>query len=418
MELIYNIPILKALEMYYDGEKCGEAEGLLNAVEKKLGYPLPQLLRDFIRDYGYMSINRGALLVLHPLDIWKMSLPGDETDEDYIVFGKVNHNLLAIKASNEYAEDKTLDPKFLVGTVNDEEKSVTWTQYIITMSFFLFEMFRVNLYDDCTCSDVRGAEDTAAAMELYGIDARKFTPFDGKTFYAICGDGKMFALASYSSEGVLDRLFTLMKGDNWDLSGQRFAALKTEDINGLLSWCFYGTDPDYERSLMLNNEMIRREELNGASKYVITEQKKISARSLWALGRTDEAEKMYTEMINSVLNDNSDNGQKTLISVLKAANNFFLDTGKTTEYEKYSAMLKELCEKAENYDAIGSMYWSQAQQIDHDLNRIDEAMGLYDKAIEAFKKAPKPNKHDIARCQQLKGEARRRKKDVAKNDKE
>ncbi len=412
MELIYNIPILKAFEMYYDGEKCGEAEGLLDAVEKKLGYPLPQLLRDFVRDYGYMSINRGLLRVLHPLDMWRMSLE----NEDYIVFGKVGDSYVAIKASREYFTNKTYDPKFLSGTVNEEEHSIIWTQYIITLSFFFCEMFRTNLYDDCKCSDVRGVRETAAAMELYGIDARKFTPFDGKTHYAICGDNKMFVIADYSAAGEFNRMFTLMKGDNWELSGQRFAALKTEDINGLLSGCFYGVNPDYERSLMLNNELIRRAELNGAGKHVITEQKKISARSLWALGRIDEAEKMYSEMIDSVLNDTSGYGQKTLISVLEAAVNFFLDTGKTTEYEKYSAMLKELCEKAEDFDAIGSMYWAQAQQIDHDLNRIDEAIEMYEKAIEAFKKAPKPNKHDIARCQQLRGEARRRKKDAARND--
>lgn len=407
MEFIYNIPILKALEMYYDGEKCGEAEGLLDAVEKKLGYPLPQLLRDFVRDYGYMSINRGEILVLHPLDMRLMSLDG----EDYIVFGKVSGGYAAIKA-----KDNSSDPKILVGTVNDEEHSVVWNQYIITLSFVLFEMFRTNLYDDCKCSDVRGAEDAAAAMELYGIDARKFTPFDGKTYYAICGDGKIFAMVSYSSVGEIDRLFALMKGDNWDLSGQRFAALKTEDVNGLLSNCFYSADPDYEHALMLNNEMIRREELNGSGKYVIIEQKKISARSLWALGRTGEAEKLYTEMIDSVLDDTSDKGQKTLISVLKAATNFFLDIGKTTEYEKYTAMLSGLCEKTQDYDTIGAMYWAQAQQIDHDLIRIDEAIELYEKAIEAFKKAPKPNKHDIARCQQLRGEARRRKKDSARNN--
>ncbi len=412
MELIYNIPILKALEMYYDGEKYGEAEGLLDAVEKKLGYPLPELLRDFVRDYGYMSINRGLLRVLHPLDMWKMSLG----DEDYIVFGKVGDSFVAIKASNEYFTDKTYDPKFLSGTVNEEEHSIVWTKYIISLSFFFSEMFRTNLYDDCKCSIVEGIPETTAAMKLYGINAQKFSPFDGKTHYAICGDSKMFVMVYYSAAGEIRRMFTLMKGDNWDLSGQRFAALKDEDINGLLSGCFYSADPDHERSLMLNNELIRREELNGAGKYVITEQKKISARSLWALGRTDEAEKLYKDMIDSVLDDTSENGQKTLISVLKAATNFFLDTGKTTEYEKYSAILTELCEKAENYDAIGSMYWSQAQQIDHDLNRIDEAMKLYDKAIEAFKKAPKPNKHDIARCQQLKGEARRRKKGAAKSD--
>ncbi len=412
MELIYNIPILKALEMYYDGEKYGEAEGLLDAVEKKLGYPLPELLRDFVRDYGYMSINRGLLRVLHPLDMWCMSLD----NEDYIVFGKVGDSFVAIKASSEYFTDKTYDPEFLSGTVNEEEHSIVWTKYIISLSFFFSEMFRTNLYDDCKCSIVEGIPETAAAMKLYGINAQKFTPFDGKTHYAICGDSKMFVMVYYSAAGEIRRMFTLMKGDNWDLSGQRFAALKDEDINGLLSGCFYSADPDHERSLMLSNELIRREELNGAGKYVITEQKKISARSLWALGRTDEAEKLYKDMIDSVLDDTSDKGQKTLISVLQAATNFLLDTGKTTEYEKYSAMLKELCEKAENYDAIGSMYRSQAQQIDHDLNRIDEAMELYDKAIEAFKKAPKPNKHDIARCQQLKGEARRRKKDAAKRD--
>ncbi len=405
MELIYNIPLLKALEMYYDGEKYGEAEGLLDAVEKKLGYPLPQLLRDFVRDYGYMSINRGEIRILHPLDMRLMSLE----DEDYIVFGIVPEGFAAIKASDKFDTDD--NPAFLVGIANDEERTITWTEYTSKLSDFLCEML-MNLYDDCKCSTVEGITETAAAMDLYGIDAQKFTPFEGKTYYTICGDGKMFVMAGYSSEGEFDRMFTLMKGDNWDLSGQRFAALKTEDINGLLSGCFYGVNPDYERSLMLNNELIRRAELNGAGKYTITEQKKISARSLWALGRTDEAEKMYAEMIDSVLDDTSEEGQKALISVLKAATNFFLDTGKTPEYEKYSAMLTELCEKTENYNAIGGMYWAQAQQIDQDLDRIDEAIELYEKAIEAFKKAPKPNKHDIARCQQLRGEARRRKKNA------
>ena len=44
----------------------------------------------------------------------------------------------------------------------------------------------------------------------------------------------------------------------------------------------------------------------------------------------------------------------------------------------------------------------------------DEEEDMRLKAIELFQRMPKPNKHDIARTQQLRGEARRRKKDALK----
>ena len=93
----------------------------------------------------------------------------------------------------------------------------------------------------------------------------------------------------------------------------------------------------------------------------------------------------------------------------------FGEIGSNEKSEKAFEAAALLSELSGDFDALGLLYQSRGMKLDKDAETIDRAIDLYDKAIEMFQKMPRPNKHDIARTQQLRGEARRRKKEMLKS---
>lgn len=147
---------------------------------------------------------------------------------------------------------------------------------------------------------------------------------------------------------------------------------------------------------------------SGACATQAAELERLSAKCLWALGRFDEAERL----LNSAAAAFTD----SLIHTYTALSNMLSECGRAEESESAFDAVAKLSELVGDYDALGMLYQTRAQKLDKDIETIDRAIELYDKAIEQFQKMPKPNKHDIARAQQLRGEARRRKKELSKQD--
>ncbi len=60
------------------------------------------------------------------------------------------------------------------------------------------------------------------------------------------------------------------------------------------------------------------------------------------------------------------------------------------------------------------IYQSQGIFLAKDKDNAEKAIEAYNKALEEFKKNPKECKYEIARTQQLRGEAKRLKKELNK----
>ena len=171
---------------------------------------------------------------------------------------------------------------------------------------------------------------------------------------------------------------------------------------------FYGNSMNcnYEYALLVNSERVTRSKDSGAPATQTAELERLSARCLWALGRFGEAEKLFSSAAAAFTD--------SLIHTYTAMSNMFSESGDVEKSERAFDAVAALSELAGNFDALGMLYQTRGQKLDKDISTIDRAIELYDKAIEQFQKMPKPNKHDIARTQQLRGEARRRKKDALK----
>lgn len=68
MSVLYNMDIFSALTIIYGEQTDGFPEEDFETNERERGLVLPEILKRFLRDYGYMSINRlsGSAKFLHP----------------------------------------------------------------------------------------------------------------------------------------------------------------------------------------------------------------------------------------------------------------------------------------------------------------------------------------------------------------
>ncbi len=121
MSVLYNIDPFTALNIVYHGETDGFSESDFERNENERGLFVPQILKNFLRQYGYLSVNRlsDSVRILHPnLMSERVFTYGDGRQLYLLIIGRVGEFQVAIANHAEY------DPEIFLLKVTPEETQI------------------------------------------------------------------------------------------------------------------------------------------------------------------------------------------------------------------------------------------------------------------------------------------------------
>lgn len=398
MAVKYNLSAEEALKLFLGGAECGLPESVLSKTEKEIGAKIHPVVRKFAAKYFYMPVNSGRTR----LGDFHIAHVGNETRvDDYLVIGCNNDTLYAV-----LSPDSRENPPISVGRIDGD--TVSWSLSPFMLHDYFCMVIAEGFSPYCEAAFGDNSEEIARIAEIFGADLNKLE-FDSDCGFSLCcNDERQELAAFFYNEGELKNAAVYAATQN-EIERTPFGGNTNEELKRFFEDEFYinSINCNYEYALLINSERLKRTKESGAFKTQAAELERLSARCLWALGRYDEAEKL--------LNSAAGAFSGSLIGTYTALANMFDEAGDSEKSDKALDAVMTLSELSGDYDSLGMMYQSRAMKLDKDMETIDRAIELYEKAIEMFQKMPRPNKHDIARTQQLRGEARRRKKDFLKS---
>lgn len=121
MSVLYNIDPFTALNIVYHGETDGFSDEDFERNEQERGLFVPQILKNFLKQYGYASVNRlsDSVRILHPnLMSERVFTYGDGRQLYLLIVGRVGEFQVAIANHAEY------DPEIFLLKVTPEETQI------------------------------------------------------------------------------------------------------------------------------------------------------------------------------------------------------------------------------------------------------------------------------------------------------
>lgn len=417
MGLRVDIGPLEAMKILYGGEKNGVWKGDIIKNERKRGLKLPPLLKDYLQMYAYFPINKGYVGVYHPDQMDRIVQGEVESGEDILVLGPVWEWFAGIR----YGDLGQSNPQIFFGSLSEEEWEMgaewEWGGTRYRLWDFLSLLFLENLSGLREYSMYDEAEQIKQLLAGYGTDEKTVFGCDQGPYYSICWDeeGQQFFVAATQEHGarfavLLPRL--ALKEDEQS-PGSAYAALELSELEGLFAGEFYANSVncDYAHALELLLEIIRRMEENGENGIAMAEKYQLAGRCLWALEQWEKAEGWYRKA-EALMRLAVEEDPRKVNSFYQGLGNFYHAKGDERGYDEACEAARQICERYMGGDcrAKGNLLQQQAvnREADGDL---DGAIELYTEALAVYQQAPKECKYDIARCQQLRGDARRKKKE-------
>lgn len=420
MAVLYDIEPLKAIELFYDGEHNGVWNGDFIKAQKQSGLEIPAPLREFLEKYAYLEINKGQIVFFHPDGIRMVRLTADDGEVNILAVGRadgVDGEKLLIGIDVGARE---LDIAF--GEIDDEKQVINRTPSDgITLDGLMRVMFVSTLFkgsDKFMFQDV----EIDAVLKKHGAERSLITPSAGSTQHtSICfdEDSGAFLVAEYDERGEdIAFLHVVPRKTFEQRKAERFASVSLDELKALFDAEFYGNAQhcDFTHALEIEQEIVKRLEQAGADELELSDHYKLVGRCLWSLDRLDEAAEQY-EKAGAIIKASGDFDR--LAKFYGTMASFYAATDRQDKSdEMFRAELALLSERApDNVYDIGMIYRNKAQALNDAGGDPDRVIELCNLALEQFQKDPRDSgcKYEIARVKQLRGEARRRKKELSKN---
>ena len=424
MAILYNLDPLKAIEIYYGGERHGVWNGDFIKNEKKRGLVVPPPLREFLENYGYLSINRtdNGYHLFDPDGMGLVDLMAGDEEIHLMVIGSLNTSDSENGQRIYWVAVQRDIEELPVAFGEETEDGVMWSPIDTTLNGIFNMMFRSHLYRN---SDVYvyGEDEMEAVMKARGIDPKKLLPPQGQSQPPLCYDEESgaFIIMTYSDGEYQLNIATRKSPD--EEAADRYSSVSDEELEELFSAEFYmnALHCDFNHALELLMEIISRRTKAGADALELAEKYKLAGRCLWALGRLDEAVEYYEKGLPAI-EESISKDPENASNYFKAMANFYFDTDQTEKSiemeDRATNILLEYM--PDDYYSIGSIYCNRAKTLVGRNGDPEQIIELCNRALEQFQKDPHDSgcKYEIARAQQMRGEARRRKKEMDKKAQE
>lgn len=417
MAVLYNLSPLKAMELFYDGERRGVWKGDFIKNEKERGLVLPPELREFLENYAYLEINEGGegrFKLFHPDGIGGVLLEDDEEGEIHLlVIGVLNDLWVAIRM------DECDYMRIVFGEKSDD--GVMWTPSDNgTLEGMYAVMFCSQLYRSADTFVFEDSPEIDAVLKKHGADKSLILPGEGSVQrISICfdEDSGAFITADFSEDDEIDMLHVVPRKTYEQRKAEKYATVSLDELNVLFDGEFFGNSLhcDFEHALEIKLEIIKRLEQSGAGDLELYENYRHAGRCCWALKRLDEALEWYDKAGAAVERLGDPEKQAEYYNTLA---NFYADNGQWEKsgefYDKELDVLRKI--SPDDVYKIGMNYLSRAQFLDGAQGDPERVIELCNLALEQFQQNPHDSgcKYEIARTQQLRGGAKRRKKELDK----
>lgn len=404
-----DIEPLEALQIYYGGERLGVWRGDIISAEKKRKLFLPPMLQEFLLSYGRLAVNTDA-------NSCCFQNPGlmNITDDDLVIFGRWDFYMLLAFRRIDFAE---VNPQLYYAEhqyydddefMDDDDERPVWSDFApaqIHLRDFLIQLLIGNLRKVVYLVGSRES-DTDVPPELWQLLAADNLP---PCF--ICWDDESDELWAVSRlPDQPQRVYNLTRRmQHWELKECfKQAFFQKQDFAHALKLA---------RPLLENLEHVQRDTLELADMY------KLAGRCCWELHQWDEGERFY-QKAEVIL-------QKKLEEMLDITKNFYQSLGNFYAAQKNEpksqqayGKVNEICEFV-GRDGVRSRGMRLVQQaiglvgkdnsLCDDLPALREALELYNQALSVYQQEPKECKYDIARAQQLRGDLRKKIKQLTQS---
>ncbi len=405
-----DIEPLEALQIYYGGERLGVWRGDIISAEKKRKLFLPPMLQEFLLGYGRLAVNTDA-------NSCCFQNPGlmNITDDDLVIFGRWDFYMLLAFRRIDFAE---VNPQLYYAEhqyydddefMDDDDERPVWSDFApaqMHLRDFLIQLLIRNLRKVVYLVGSRESE-TDVPPELWQLLAADNLP---PCF--ICWDDESDELWAVSRlpDQPPQRVYNLTRRMlHWELKECfKQAFFQKQDFTHALKLA---------RPLLENLEHVQRDTLELADMY------KLAGRCCWELHQWDEGERFY-QKAEVIL-------QKKLEEMLDITKNFYQSLGNFYAAQKNEpksqqayGKVNEICEFV-GRDGVRSRGMRLVQQaiglvgkdnsLCDDLPALREALELYNQALSVYQQEPKECKYDIARAQQLRGDLRKKIKQLTQS---
>lgn len=424
MSIRYDLDPISALELFYDGEHHGVYKGDFIKNEKKKGLILPPLLRDFLEKFGYLSVNEGganSYKIFHPDDMAQFSLPSDEGEVRLMVIGSLRVDKRDSEGEDLYfiaVRPDTPDLQTAMGQETDG--GMEWWGVNRNLTSLLQMMFLSILGKSSDTYIFEESAEIDAVLKNHGAERSLIRYRDDWASVHFDEDNGAFLVTEFDAEsGGITCLRVVPRRKCGEEKAEDLTSLTTPELEEIFAAEFYGNalKCDFEHALDIQTEIIKRLEADGTGETEMLDHYKLSGRCLWALGRLDEADARYARVLE-IAERHASEDPGTLADAYNTLGNYYTDVGRTADGERMFE--KELSLRLENAPDdcyhIGMIYADMAKRMEGDDKRLDKIMELCSLALEEFSKDPHDSgcKYETARIQQIRGNARRRKKELDK----
>lgn len=419
MSIQYNLDPLAALELFYGGEHHGVYKSAFIRNEKKKELVLPLMLREFLEKYCYLSVNTGGVnsyRIYHPNDMVPLAIPdGDGKEVHLTVIG-----VLRVDERNElfFIGIRTDTPDLNIAMGQDKDGHVEWWGTGNTLSGLLIDMFLCVLGKSCNSYVFNEDIEIKAVLRHHKADI-SFIKYDGSpTTVHFDDQSREFLVTLFDEQsGMIKELRVAALGTGGEARADEFSVMSLDELEDMFKAEFFGNalHCDYERCLRLQTEITSRLEADDTDEIGLVDHYRLLGRCLAELKRLDEASDQYARMLE-IAKRHAAEDPMLLADAYRTLGNFYFQTGRAEEGSKMFD--KELSVRMESTPEdcyhIGLVYANMVKYMEGDDSRLDRIMELCELALEQFGKAPRDSgcKYETARMQQIRGNARRRKKEL------
>lgn len=388
---------LEVLAEYYGGEELGVWEGDFVRNEKRRGLKLPKILKEFLQKYGYLDVNSGTdqLWLPDKIDFDKAKVDGEL--KDVLLIGSFRNNLVAVLAEDCEKENPELYFDDLPEE-NDSEITLVFHKSELNLN----ELLAILILESPTIYN------SSLACNNHDEIAQNIKEYGSEELSKLLAKGKRpsrnFCLDTEKKEFVALLLFP-----EKELLLKFGSSLSPRELNGILSRELYENTRgcNYEHALKIVKMLIGFLEKHGGG-LILGEKYAIAGRCSWALKKWREADEWYRKA-ERVFATEMKMALERCQSFYEGLGNFCLAKEDLMRSKMANREADRICGFLGNGGARnrGNRLLRQAAVM-LEIERVEKAIEYYDQALEVFQEEPKDCKYEIARCQQLRGEAKKK----------
>lgn len=385
---------LEALAKYYDGEELGVWEGDFIRNEKRRGLKLPTMLKEFLHKYGYFDVNSGANQLWLPdkIDFDQAKVDGKLCD--ILIIGSFRNNLVGLLVDDCEAENPTLLLDDLPEE-NGEEMTLVFHKSELNLRDLLAILLLESpaVYNNSLiCNDRDEVIKEYKSAELSEAFTNSERP--SRTF---CWDEEK------------KEFLALLLLPKRDIVVRFSPSFSPRELEGILNRELYENTRgcDYEHALKIVLMLIKFLETHGGG-IALGEKYMVAGRCLWALKKWQKADEWYKKAERVFAAEMKETLERCQ-NFYENLSNFCLAKEDVFRGEAASREADRICEflGSGGPRSKGNRLLRKAAVM-LEIEKTEKAIEYYNQALEVFQEDPKDCKYEIARCQQLRGEAKKK----------